>query len=117
MFFILVTIAFIALLFYYDYDRVVFPHIRKFKNYFKSATGDPKENQLKTDINTEWSYEFEGFGTESCIRLYDVDEDGLDDIIFGAAGNFSNQNLIYKKVLTYFNKKRRTRNLRLSRQK
>ncbi len=87
MFFILVTIAFIALLFYYDYDRVVFPHIRKFKNYFKSAIGDLKENQINNDINTEWSYEFEGFGTESCIRLYDVDGDGFDDIIFGAAGN------------------------------
>ncbi len=25
-------------------------------------------------------------GTESCIRLYDIDGDGLDDIIFGLAG-------------------------------
>ena len=26
-------------------------------------------------------------GTESCIRLVDVDEDGRDDVIFGMTGN------------------------------
>ena len=40
----------------------------------------------QTNTNTEWSFDISGFGTESCIRLYDVDGDGFDDILFGAAG-------------------------------
>ena len=40
----------------------------------------------QTNTNTEWSFDISAFGTESCIRLYDVDGDGFDDILFGAAG-------------------------------
>jgi len=34
----------------------------------------------------EWENYMNNSGTESCIRLYDIDGDGLDDIIFGLAG-------------------------------
>ena len=40
----------------------------------------------KTSNNNEWSFSMDLYGTESCIRFVDVDEDGLDDLIFGLAG-------------------------------
>jgi hypothetical protein len=33
-----------------------------------------------------WSFTLESYGTESCIRVLDIDQDGLDDVIFGLAG-------------------------------
>ena len=34
----------------------------------------------------EWKLKMNMIGSESCVRLFDVDNDGLDDIIFGAGG-------------------------------
>jgi hypothetical protein len=37
------------------------------------------------EIYPEWSFRLESHGTESCIKAYDIDQDGLDDVIFGLA--------------------------------
>ena len=34
-------------------------------------------------INNNWSFHIDSVQTESCIKLIDINEDGLDDFIFG----------------------------------
>jgi hypothetical protein len=34
----------------------------------------------------DWKLNLPSSGTESSIRIFDVDEDGLDDILFGIVG-------------------------------
>ena len=34
----------------------------------------------------DWKLNLSSSGTESSIRIFDVDEDGLDDILFGIVG-------------------------------
>ena len=43
----------------------------------------------------EWKSYMNNYGTESCIRLYDIDGDGLDDIIFGLAGEIFQKEKIF----------------------
>jgi hypothetical protein len=83
IFFILLSLAFIILLFLYDYDNVLFTPV---KNFMFNVNTNEKTHVSQTNTNTEWSFDISAFGTESCIRLYDVDGDGFDDILFGAAG-------------------------------
>lgn len=69
--------------------------IRSFKK-FSSFIEDKLTNKYKYD----WYHSYDSFRTESCIRVYDIDQDGLDDLIFGLVGiaetnpiaNISNQN-------------------------
>ncbi|KAI0236790.1 hypothetical protein LSAT2_012668 [Lamellibrachia satsuma] len=61
------------------------PHIKKPQpNYFKKPPSTKTLELNKRFKKTpEWTKTIRGFGTESCIRLVDVDEDGRDDVIFG----------------------------------
>ena len=38
-----------------------------------------------TQQANDWDLLMDSYGTESCIRLFDIDDDGLDDILFGLA--------------------------------
>jgi len=67
MFFILVTIGFIVLLFYYDYDNVIFSPIKKLKNHFNSNIITEEEKQSKININTEWSFDISEYGNNKKI--------------------------------------------------
>jgi quinol-cytochrome oxidoreductase complex cytochrome b subunit len=33
--------------------------------------------ESKRNSSNDWNFKFDNFGTESCIRLFDIDEDGL----------------------------------------
>ena len=66
--FALITFVFVL----YQYNHVM----------FKVLPGFLRPNN---QIYPEWSFKLEAHGTESCIKTYDIDQDGLDDIIFGLA--------------------------------
>jgi hypothetical protein len=34
-------------------------------------------SESKRNSSIDWNFKFDNFGTESCIRLFDIDEDGL----------------------------------------
>lgn len=51
------------------------------KPYYSRNSGKTMDDWIKT---------FEGFGTESCIRLLDVDDDGRLDIVFSMNVNLNN---------------------------
>jgi hypothetical protein len=72
--FSLITIIFVL----YQYNHVVLKVLPEFL----------RPNDAK--IYPEWSFRLESHGTESCIKTYDIDQDGLDDIIFGLASYISN---------------------------
>lgn len=81
-FFLLISIAFLLIiLFVFGLDQFV---IKSFKSIRFPAFLNYKNQKID---NNEWSFSLNSFGTESCIRLYDIDEDGLDDLIFGLVGN------------------------------
>jgi len=49
------------------------------------------QNSKLNSIASDWSFQIESVHTESCIKLIDIDEDGLDDIIFGVTVQNENQ--------------------------
>ena len=63
----------------FGFEKSWIRSIRKFSSFI--------EEKLTNKYNYDWYYTYESFGTESCIRVYDIDQDGLDDLIFGLVGN------------------------------
>ena len=43
------------------------------------------QNSKLNSIASNWSFQIESVQTESCIKLIDIDEDGLEDVIFGVS--------------------------------
>jgi hypothetical protein len=90
--FLLITFLIMAV-FLLGYDQVV---EKKFLNYSHQSFNNDHSSR-------DWSFNLTYLGSESCVRLVDIDEDGFDDIIFGVASNFYFINL-YKnlKLNLYF---------------
>ncbi len=60
--------------------------VLKLKKYLGKFEQTSHKNISQNISQGEWSFKIEAYGTESCIRLFDINEDGLDDLIFGLAG-------------------------------
>lgn len=50
-----------------------------------SVIKPPTKGNIKHPIGKDWKKKMENYGSESCVRLIDVDNDGVLDIIFGAS--------------------------------
>ena len=84
-----------------QYNQVILKTFRKLSvgSIYFGHSGDEKyydydESSLYEEESSNWSLNMTSFGTESCIKLYDIDQDGLDDIIFGLAGMFVKPNVL-----------------------
>jgi hypothetical protein len=80
---ILFSLICVAFLFFVIF---IFGHENIFQKTFSKVSSIFGRNQLFIGDVNEWSFSIESYGTESCIRVYDIDQDGLDDLIFGLAG-------------------------------
>ena len=80
LFILLLLLIGTLLVSFYNYSTILSSSIFKLTESFKFLLNNNEQS-------SEWYLNMSAQGTESCIRLYDVDGDGLDDIIFGAAGS------------------------------
>ncbi|RMZ97392.1 ITFG3-like isoform X1, partial [Brachionus plicatilis] len=78
-FYFLLFIIFIFLIYFvFGMEKSLLSSIKKISSFV--------EQNFKNKNKNDWSLSIDSFGTESCIRVYDIDEDGLDDLIFGLVG-------------------------------
>ena len=55
----------------------------------KRSEHDSARNTMNISDN-EWSFDLSSYESDSSIKLIDIDEDGLDDILFGVTGILKN---------------------------
>ena len=60
-----------------------------------------KVDKVESSLYNEWSFNLNSSEFHSCIKLIDIDEDGLDDILFGVLVGISFKIIPNKFFLSY----------------
>ena len=70
----------------YQFNIISIHKLTIFNHQQQQPTQKPNVSEKNEIESSNWFFNMNSYGTESCIKLVDIDLDGLDDMIFGLAG-------------------------------